>query len=115
MNMPNNEVIVCSGSFGISAPQVKAQKIATNFLEEDEVVLTEDQRAEVIGEVANMTCGVLLARIGSRHAFALTSPRTPRERSTGYTEGTAGVNQTLHTFALDEGILHVWSGIGMSL
>ncbi len=102
---------VCSGSFGIGAPQATAQLIATNFLGDDEATLTEDQTAEVIGEVANMVCGALLARIESESAFALTSP----ERSVVCTEVPVGSDRISRTLALDEGILHVWLEIRNSL
>lgn len=102
---------VCSGSFGLCAPHATAQMIATNFLGDDEATLTENQTAEVIGEVANMVCGALLARVESERAFTLTSP----EPGIGCTEGMVGADRISHMLALDEGTLQVWLEIRTGL
>jgi CheY-specific phosphatase CheX len=62
------------GRFGIRAPRPVAVRIASDFLGEDPVDLSEQQVGEVMNELANMVCGNVLGHCYHDHAFALTSP-----------------------------------------
>lgn len=62
------------GRFGIRAPHSVAIRIASDFLCEDPIDLTEKQVGEVMGELANMVCGNLLGHCYQDRAFALTTP-----------------------------------------
>lgn len=97
-----------NGSFGIGAPLATAQTIAANFLGEDEGDMDRTQAVEVMCEIANMTCGTLLARVEPRRTFDLTTPKLDL-----YTEQVAGaaggpVDRIARTFTLDDGVLHAW-------
>jgi len=92
-----------NGSFGIGAPLATAQSIAANFLGEEEEDLTRTQAIEVICEIANMTCGTLLARVEPEHTFSLTTPKLDLR-----TEPVDAANRISRTFSLDDGVLHAW-------
>lgn len=93
-----------SGSFGIGAPLETARVIASNFLGEEESEMDRAQATEVICELANMTCGTLLARMESRRTFDLTSPKSD-ERTEPVAED---ADRIARTFALDEGLVYAW-------
>jgi CheY-specific phosphatase CheX len=64
-----------SGRLLLRISKAAARSIAADFLAEDEAVLSEEQVAEVICELANIICGSVLTRIESRTSFRLGSPR----------------------------------------
>lgn len=92
------------GSFGVSVPPLTARSIGANFLGEEEADLSDTRVEEVIREVANMACGVLLGRIVPSRTFDLSAPQTV----VGVGELSEHSNRIAHTFALDEGSLHAW-------
>ena len=93
-----------SGSFGVRTPRRTARLIAANFLGEDEDALSDAQAAEVIGELANMTCGSLLSRVESKRVFELSVPGSEPRGS----DGKPGVDRIGRIFVLDEGVLQAW-------
>lgn len=69
-----------SGWFGVRTSLDAARLIAANLLGEDEEDVREEQANEAIGEIANMICGAMLAKIEGKQPFKLSSPeRWPAE------------------------------------
>ncbi|MBB6147032.1 CheY-specific phosphatase CheX [Silvibacterium bohemicum] len=90
------------GCFGVRTSLNTARLIASNFLGEEPAEITDEQAEEVVGEVANMVCGTLLASVETHHTFDLTSPRLDDGKAP------ASLNRIARTFTLEEGELQIW-------
>lgn len=96
-----------SGFFGVQTSVQTAQKLAANFLGQDEASINESQSGEVLCELANMLCGSSLSRLESGERFELSAP-------VWRPAAMPSVPDRLiydHLFQTDEGSLHVWMGV----
>ncbi len=96
-----------SGFFGVKTSAQTAQKLAANFLGQDEASISESQSGEVLCELANMLCGSSLSRLESGEKFELSAP-------TCIPAPMQSVPDRViydHLFQTDEGSLHVWMGV----
>lgn len=89
------------GSFGVAVKLPTAILIAGNFLGQEPEELTELQACEVVGEIANMVCGTLLAQVDPQAPFHLATPRAEEQ-------SIALPNRITRSFVLDEGALFAW-------
>lgn len=62
------------GTFGIGAALIDARTYAANFLGEDPEDVEEESVGEIFGEMANILCGSVLARLHPSRAVELSSP-----------------------------------------
>jgi CheY-specific phosphatase CheX len=86
------------GHLILSVSTQAARSIAADFLAEEEGVLSQQQVEEVVCELANIICGSVLTRLGSRTLFRIGSPRlVAQTRSTG--SQPAAIQS-----------LHIWNG-----
>lgn len=93
-----------SGQFGVRVPYKTGQSIASSFLGFDENEVTEQQVADVVGELTNMLCGSVLSRLESGVRFELSHPEIdPANTDWKQRPGAQG-----HTFGLEEGTLGLW-------
>lgn len=63
------------GTFGIGATSANARTFAANFLGDEPDQVDESTAGEIFGEMANMICGSLLARLQPSNPVELSSPR----------------------------------------
>ena len=68
----------CSGRLILSVPYELAKVMATNFmgLENDEI--SESQTMDVVGELCNVICGNLFARLDKKNTYILNATDTDR-------------------------------------
>jgi CheY-specific phosphatase CheX len=92
------------GSFGLSLSLPTATTLAANFLGEEEDALSQQEIAEVAGELTNMLCGSFVSRIGGTKRFALSHP----SRCTHETVFPTGLLSCLET---DYGTLLTWVAV----
>jgi CheY-specific phosphatase CheX len=63
------------GRLLLRIPRETAAALAANFLGEDPCAVSEQQVAEVAGELSNMICGAVLSRIEGTTTFRLATPQ----------------------------------------
>ncbi len=91
-----------TGNFGLRTSPHTAALIASNFLGLEPEETEDGQAAETIGEIANMACGSLLARLEGRQRFKLSPPCADENTEP------ASPHRVSRTLLLDEGTLHAW-------
>ena len=64
-----------NGELSVSAPPFAAALLAAGFLGEEPGDVADFQVRAVVGELANVLCGVVLARINPDGQFVITPPR----------------------------------------
>jgi hypothetical protein len=95
-----------NGLLDVSAPQSTATTLAAAFLGESTDSVADAQVPAVIGELANVMCGVVLARVEQGGNFAIAPPQV--SRTDGPLAMPGGVRQI---FEIEEGTL----AIGLTL
>jgi CheY-specific phosphatase CheX len=90
-----------SGGFCVSVPMKLARVVSAGFLGREEAEVSDSQAGEVVCELANMICGLVLSRLESKATFQITHPElTPCEPGAGFNG--AG---TCRWFDLGDGLL----------
>lgn len=98
-----------SGALGVSAPQSTATALAAAFLGESPDEVPASQVPTIIGELANVLCGVVLGRIEPGGQFVIAPPQV----SCVDTSELAAANlEVRRVFELEEGTLSVGLTIG---
>jgi CheY-specific phosphatase CheX len=92
-----------SGALDVSAPQSTATALAAAFLGESPESVPDLQVPAVIGELANVLCGVVLARVEEGGNFAIAPPRIS-QLDAPQSVPTLGIRRV---FELEEGTLSV--------
>ena len=95
------------GSFGIRTSLSTARLIACNMLGEEPEDVGETEAGEVVGELANMVCGAVLARFVTSQAFDLTHPRSEMTSM----EGGESEARIQRGFVVEDGPLVAWMEI----
>ena len=93
-----------SGRLGVRVPLETAREIAANFLGLEGQELTEARVNDVICELTNMVCGLVLGRAHGDGLFELSRPEIG-SRESGCPRGQAAASRTL---ALEAGAIEVW-------
>ena len=93
-----------AGSVGVRVPLETAREIAANFLGLEGQELTEARVDDVICELTNMVCGLVLSRLEGDSLFDLTRP-VVGSREAGSPRGEPAACRTL---ALEGGVMEVW-------
>lgn len=93
-----------NGSFGMATSLVTARLAASNFLGEEPDQIEDGEAGEILGELANMTCGILLGRIGSMQPFSVSPPRTDET----WPHTAFPTHRITQAFAVEEGVLVAW-------
>jgi len=93
-----------SGALDVSAPQSTATALAAAFLGESVESVPAEQVPTVIGELANVLCGVVLGRVEEGGNFAIAPPRIARLDGPELAEHYPGVRCV---FEIEEGTLSV--------
>ncbi len=97
-----------NGGFGVQAPEATSRLIAANFLGEDEQDLSSQQVIEVMFEISNMMCGVILGQLNPKRTFSLSSPVQDSRMSAPELVSDFCTDRVCRTYSLDEGMLHAW-------
>ena len=63
-----------NGALGVSVPPPVAAVLAAAFLGSEDEATDETQVRAVVGEIANVICGVVLARMNADGQFAISTP-----------------------------------------
>ena len=93
-----------AGRLGVRVPVGTAHEIAANFLGLEGQDLTEARVDDVICELTNMVCGLVMGRMESGGLIELTKPELG-SRETGCSRGEPAACRTL---ALEGGAMEVW-------
>lgn len=76
-----------SGRLILSVPYELAKMMAINFMGLEDGEISESQTMDVVGELCNVICGNLFARLDKKNTYVLTMPRTqsisPQEMDDG--------------------------------
>jgi len=93
-----------SGALDVAAPEATATALAASFLGETAESVPAEQVPAVIGELANVLCGVVLGRVEEGGQFVIAPPKVSRTE--------AGVQparnlEIRRVFELEEGTLSV--------
>lgn len=92
------------GRLGVRVPLATAREVAANFLGLEGPELTEARVDDVICELTNMVCGLVLGRTEKGGLFELARPEL-RPRDTGCARDAQVACRTL---ALEGGAIEVW-------
>lgn len=110
---PITEPVICaslsfhgarSGHLGVRVPLETAREIAANFLGLEDAELTEARVGDVICELSNMVCGLVLGKLQSSGLFELTRP----ELGSGESGCPPNAPASSRTLALEGGVMEVW-------
>lgn len=110
---PMIEPVVCaclsfhgarSGHLGVRVPLETAREVAANFLGLEDAELTEARVGDVICELSNMVCGLVLGRLENSGLFELARPELGSGED-GCPRNAPAVSRTL---ALEGGVMEVW-------
>jgi len=110
---PITEPVVCarlsfhgapSGHLGVRVPLRTAREIAANFLGLEDAELTEARVGDVICELSNMVCGLVLGRLESSGLFELTRP----ELGSGESGNPRYAPAASRRLPLEGGVMEVW-------
>jgi CheY-specific phosphatase CheX len=63
-----------TGELGVSAPLATATALAAGFLGSEDETVADSQVLAVVGELANVLCGVVLARMNPDGQFVISPP-----------------------------------------
>jgi hypothetical protein len=92
-----------SGALDVAAPESTATALAAAFLGESPESVPDGTVPTVIGELANVLCGVVLGRVEEGGQFVIAPPRVSRLDAAAF----APQLQVRHVFELEEGTLSV--------
>jgi CheY-specific phosphatase CheX len=92
-----------NGEFRVSAPRATAVVLAAGFLGSEDDEVPDSQVRAIVGEFANVLCGVVLGRMNPSGNFAISAP----EVTDGDDAGAAGTIDLRRRFELLEGDLSV--------
>ena len=91
-----------SGALEVSAPQSTATVLAAAFLGENADSVADTQVPAIIGELANVMCGVVLGRLEQGGQFAIAPPQVSRM------EGPAASHRGVRrVFEIEEGTVSI--------
>jgi CheY-specific phosphatase CheX len=90
------------GVFGLHLAAPMARTLAANFLGEDEDAISDEEIAEVVGELANMLCGSIVSKVEGHSKFVLSHPQPV----TSLAESPLDI--LCSTLDTDSGPIHTW-------
>ena len=92
-----------NGSLDVAAPESTAMALAASFLGEDPESVPAEQVPTVIGELANVLCGVVLGRVEEGGQFVIAPPQVSRLDLANLARNV----EVRRVFELEEGTLSV--------
>jgi CheY-specific phosphatase CheX len=101
-----------SGTLSVRLSEASARTLAAGFLGEDEGMLTVSQSGQIVCELANMLCGMLVSKLEVNGTFDLTPPELIAIGDLNKV-GPVTSPAAQQNFALDNGTLTVTLHLGM--
>jgi CheY-specific phosphatase CheX len=100
-----------SGTLSVRLSEGSARMLAAGFLGEDEHLLTGSESSQVVCELANMLCGMLMSKLETEGTFDLAAPEliAAGDQDDHCHEGLLAAQQTC---ALESGALTVTLHLG---